>query len=254
VFVSDVAMGRHSLFAKVALETEAGVTFWLSVVYGPQLDHDKVEFMDELLGFRNAVSGPWCLCGDFNMLLRADDKNNSRMDRRGMARFRAFVNRAQLEEINLMGRRFTWSSGTERPTLERLDRVFVMADWLASFPNRLLKPLSSDCSDHCPLLLELDVLCGAKRRFRFEAFWTKMHGFSETVAAAWASTPTQADPCRVLDHKFRNVAKELRRWSNAQVGCVRLQLVRSPVRRYSSMTPRGRAVSSSRGRPTSAVR
>jgi hypothetical protein len=83
----------------------------LSVVYGPQLDHDKVEFLDELLGFRNAMSGPWCLCGDFNMLLRADDKNNSRMDRRGMARFRAFVNRVQLEEINLMGHRLKGLDG-----------------------------------------------------------------------------------------------------------------------------------------------
>jgi exonuclease III len=27
MFVSDVAMGRHSLFTKVALETESGVTF-----------------------------------------------------------------------------------------------------------------------------------------------------------------------------------------------------------------------------------
>jgi hypothetical protein len=51
-----------------------------------------------------------------------------------------------------------------------------------------------------------------------------MCGFSETVVVAWASTPTQADPCHVLDHKFRNITKELRRWSNAQVGYVRLQL------------------------------
>jgi endonuclease/exonuclease/phosphatase family metal-dependent hydrolase len=58
-----------------------------------------------------------------------------------------------LEEINLVGRLFTWSSEQERPTLELLDRMFATAEWLTAFPNHLLRPLSSDCSDHYPLLL-----------------------------------------------------------------------------------------------------
>jgi hypothetical protein len=69
-----------------------------------------------------------------------------------------------------------------------------------------------------PFFHQGETVCFIKQVF--QSLWEN----SETVAAAWASTPTQADPCRVLDHKFRNVAKELRRWSNAQVGSVRLQL------------------------------
>ena len=202
VMVSDFSRGRHSISAKI-----------------------KLVFLDELLAFRNGVAGPWCVCGDFNMILNVADKNNDRIDRRGLAIFRAFVNRVQLEEISLTGRRFTWSSRTDSPTLVLLDRVFVTAEWLSRFPNHLLKPLSSDCSDHCPILLSFDVLGRAKRRFRFEAFWAKMHGFSDVVAAAWASTIPQADPFRSLDHKFRNVAKALKRWSSAQIGNVRLQLL-----------------------------
>jgi endonuclease/exonuclease/phosphatase family metal-dependent hydrolase len=110
------------------------------------------------------------VCGDFNMILNAADKNNDRLNRRSMSRFKAFVNHALLEEIVLTGRSYTWSNGADRPTLERLDRVFVTADWINRFPNHLLKPLSSDCSDHCPLLLHFDALGRNKRRFRFEAF------------------------------------------------------------------------------------
>jgi endonuclease/exonuclease/phosphatase family metal-dependent hydrolase len=85
------------------------------VVYGPQHDDEKVEFLNELLLFRETNLGPWLLCGDFNMIYQAEDKNNDRLDRRNMRRFRAFINETHLQEIALIGRRFTWSSERERP-------------------------------------------------------------------------------------------------------------------------------------------
>ena len=158
------------------------------------------------------------------MICRAQDKNNGRLDRRGMRRFRAFLNQARLEELNLVGRKFTWSSHRQRPTLELLDWVFASVEWLEGFPNHVLKALSSDCSDHCPLLLQLEALSGTKRRFRFESFWVKLPGFLQTVEEAWTPTPREADPFRVLDYKLRRVAKALTAWSNSKVGSVRLQL------------------------------
>jgi hypothetical protein len=136
----------------------------------------------------------------------------------------AEVDSAQLEEIFLVGRRFTWSSHRDSPTLELLDRIFVSSEWLALFPNHSLRALSSDCSDHCPILLQLNVVFGSKRRFRFESFWTKLPGFFDLVTAAWACSLTQADPFRLLDYKFRLLAKELKRWSCSKIGSIRLQL------------------------------
>jgi hypothetical protein len=49
-------------------------------------------------------------------------------------------------------------------------------------------------------------------------------GFEEVVTRAWASTLAGVDPFRQLDHKLRNMALELHKWSNAMVGSVRLQL------------------------------
>jgi hypothetical protein len=51
-----------------------------------------------------------------------------------MRRFRAFIDRAQLDELALQGRRFTWSNGQGSPTLELLDRFFVTDGWLMAFP------------------------------------------------------------------------------------------------------------------------
>ena len=100
--------------------------------------------------------------------------------------------------------------------------MFASMDWFAAFLNHMLMPLSSDCLDHCPLLLQLKVNTDLKRRFRFESFWTKLPGFDDVVAAAWEPSVTNVDPFRVLDHKLRNVAKALHRWSNTKIGSVRL--------------------------------
>lgn len=151
-----------------------------------------------------------------------------------MQRFRSFLNAMHLEEISLVGRRFTWSSGREPSILELLDRMFASTEWFTNFPNHVLKLLSLDCSDHCPLLLQLRALNGTKHRFRFESFWTKLNVFSDIVAEAWAPKILNIDPFRVLDCKFKSVVKALRRWSNSQIGSVRLLLTmaREVIQRF----------------------
>jgi len=58
----------------------------------------------------------------------------------------------------MVGRAFTWSNQRDWPALELLDRMFALVEWLTEFPSHTLKPLSSDCSNHCPLLLLLHAL------------------------------------------------------------------------------------------------
>lgn len=99
--------------------------FWLTSVYGPA-DHALREgFLRELEDLASTCAGPWLICGDFNLIYQAQDKNNDRLDRRSLRRFRRTIDDLQLAELHLHGRLFTWSNERERPTLERLDRVFA---------------------------------------------------------------------------------------------------------------------------------
>jgi len=174
---------------------------WLTtVVHGPQpqSEQEKVVFLDELLQFRSTNRRRPMICGDFNMIYQAADKNNDRLDRRAMRRFRSFLNQAQLQEVDLVGRRFTWSNHQGAPTLERLDRVFESVDWFERFPTHCFKALSSDCSDHSPLFLFLCSRITAKRHFRFESFWTKLSGFHD---AGLGATNLQRRPMQTAGHQ-----------------------------------------------------
>ena len=63
-------------FSPTALEP-----WWLTCVYGPQGDDNKVLFLQELRNVRSACHGPWTVLGDFNLITSEEDKNNGNLNR-----------------------------------------------------------------------------------------------------------------------------------------------------------------------------
>lgn len=198
--------------------------WWLTNVYGPTDNVAKGEFLQELRDVRASFHGPWLLCGDFNMIYQACDKNNGRFNLGLMRSFRSMLDDLLLDELHLSGRMYTWSNHRDNPTLERLDRIFTTVCWVEQHTCHSLRCLSSDSSDHAPLLLVLNTEPWARPRFRFDDYWTAMDGFQDVVQAAWNGHVTASDPCRVLDQKLRALAKALRRWRATKIGNIRLQL------------------------------
>lgn len=95
-----------------------GVPWWLTNIYSPATRPDKAAFLQELRDIRAASPGPWLICGDFNLIYQAADKNNGRLHRGLMRRFRSVIDDLQLDELHLSGHLFTWSSGRDEPTLD----------------------------------------------------------------------------------------------------------------------------------------
>jgi exonuclease III len=94
----------------------SSLQWWLTLVYGPSRDADRLAFLSELHDLRQLRSGPWLITGDFNMIYKAKYKSNGRLDRHRMSQFRHFINEASLKDIHLSGRPFTWSNERAHPT------------------------------------------------------------------------------------------------------------------------------------------
>lgn len=75
---SHFSQQGHSVTLKLTLLVD-GFTTWLTTVYGPQRDLAKTHFLDELCATRQHRLGSWLLCGDFNMICNAVDKNNNNL-------------------------------------------------------------------------------------------------------------------------------------------------------------------------------
>jgi hypothetical protein len=107
--VANFIKGRFSLTAKVTLTANAQ-SWWLTCVYGPRLDAEKALFLEELRQLRLGCSGMWMICGDFNLIYKAEDKNNTRLNRHMMNSFRRLLEDLALLELYLHGRLYTWSN------------------------------------------------------------------------------------------------------------------------------------------------
>lgn len=226
--IADVLIGCYSITVSVQSQgasPDEPCKWWLTSVYGPQDDRDKASFLEELEAIRDACPGPWAVNGDFNLILSEADKSNDRIDMRNLRLFRRTVAALELQDLHLHGRAFTWSNEQERPTLVRLDRVLASVDWDELFPHAHLRGLGSDASDHCPLLLQMNLSAIRRARFHFEIFWIEFDDYEQTVNTAWR-TPTHAqDPFLRLDGLLRNLVRELQRWSATKVGDVKAQLL-----------------------------
>lgn len=221
VSITDPMFTTNALTAKVA--TASSTPWWLTVVYGPQDDVDKVAFLQELRDIQADCTGPWMLCGDVNLILRDEDKSTGNLNRRMMGKFRRLVNDLALKEIYLNGRRYTWSNEQSPPTLVHLDRVLCTSDWEDAHSDCHLRCLASVVSDHCPLLLDCSPMPTTHRRFHFEDYWLRMDGFQDTVTAAWASA-YDPDPFRRLMLRLQATASRLTSWSSKAVGNIKDKL------------------------------
>jgi endonuclease/exonuclease/phosphatase family metal-dependent hydrolase len=140
--VSCPRFGGHLLSVKV-FSCGSQLPHWSpTTVYGPQDDAEKVASLQELHDTRASLVGPWVMCGDFNLIYQAQNKNNDHLSRRMMERFRYFLNDLELDKLHLHDRLFTWSNERSHPTLECIDRMFDSSCWNVTFPRVVLQVLS----------------------------------------------------------------------------------------------------------------
>jgi hypothetical protein len=78
------------------------------------------------------------------------------------------LNHLEVKEVNLIDKRFTWSSNQQSLTMIRIGNVFCTPAWENCYDHPFLRPLS---------LIPHKV----KTKFRFESSWPSMSGFQEIV-------------------------------------------------------------------------
>lgn len=98
----------------------------------------------------------------------AHEKNNMSFCQAEANMFNDTINSLALIELPLLDRHFTWSNNRERPTLERIDRVFFNLAWNDTFANSNLTSLTRFTSDHVPPIITIDTSIPRSRQFPFE--------------------------------------------------------------------------------------
>lgn len=94
-------------------------TWTITGVYGPQNDADKIIFLQEITALRSQPLPAWLVLGDFNLILNAHEKNNTRLNIPMINPFRSTIDNLELARMELRGRKYTWCNDQDSPTMTR---------------------------------------------------------------------------------------------------------------------------------------
>ena len=220
----DVRIGEYSVSCQWR-SLEDGFIWTGTGVYGPNLDRERSFCWDELRGVRDRWALPWCVFGDFNAVRYPRERLGCTNFSQAMLDFSDFIDSVNLIDLPLSGGPFTWSNGSDPPSMSRIDRVLVSGDWEVHFPDVNQKLLPKPVSDHSPLLLEAGGMARAtgKSAFKFENMWLKADGFTDKVQGWWSSYSFSGPPSLVLAKKLKALKEDLKTWNREVFGDVGLK-------------------------------
>ncbi|GKV45281.1 hypothetical protein SLEP1_g52387 [Rubroshorea leprosula] len=122
-------------------------------VYSPCQLSGKRTLWEELKKLVSGRGGNWCIAGDFNAVRKTKERNGSRGISSEMREFDSFIREADLIDIPLVGRKFTWYQASGQ-YMSRIDRFLLSEGWLFKWGDTKQWGLRRTVSDHCPILLK----------------------------------------------------------------------------------------------------
>lgn len=155
--------------------------------------------------------------GDFNVVRCKEDRRGSTFNLKEAIEFNKLITEAQLREILLAERRFSWmhKSGS---SMSKLDKVFCSRCFQDIWPDLFAISKGRVVSDHFPIVLQNKVLDFGSKPFKVFNSWLKQDNIKHVIYVAW-STNVFGKPDYKLKQKLKQLKQDLRRsYSNSAIG------------------------------------
>lgn len=180
----------------------------LSIVYGSIHVDIRTSLWSSLDQF-SSYDENWIIGGDFNSILSQSEKLGGLLySDRAISDFQNFVHNNSLLDVGFSGDPYTWcngASGSKRIWI-RLDRVLVNLKSSLLFSNLHVTHLVRHLSDHCPILIKLDLTNKSPHYFKFNKDWAFNETVSNYIHSNWSHYST-------LDGNLFHVKSFLKKFS-----------------------------------------
>ncbi|GKV46811.1 hypothetical protein SLEP1_g53774 [Rubroshorea leprosula] len=185
-------------------------------IYYPCTLTGKRGLWEELQCLISNRRGRWCLGGDFNATRIVGERHRSREITREMREFNCFIHEAELIDLPLVGRKFTWynSNGLQ---MSRIDRFFLSNGWVLKWKDVKQLGLRRTVSNHCPILLKNEKVDWGPKPFKFFNAWMDQPGCIETIRNAWKSCEVNGGYGLRLKERLKFTKNALKLWSGSSM-------------------------------------
>ncbi|CAN4080374.1 unnamed protein product [Withania somnifera] len=148
----------------------------------------------ELIGVRTSISGPWTICGDFNVTRYSSERTNCNRINGAMTEFAACIVELELIDPPLFGGSFTWRRGEDNGCASRIEGFLHCAQW----GERNWEWKNS--------------------YFKFESWWPEVEGFKDNIKEWWCSFVVEGRAGYILAEKLKMLKVKLKEWSKENKG------------------------------------
>ena len=178
----------------------------IDVIYGPNDRAGRLHVFTEIKSAIISIKKPSLLLGDFNVILHSWERKGTFTCVRSTNEFSDWIRDLGLIDIPLHGLRFTWRRNESK---SKLDRGLCCNGWLTKFPKLKLLGLKRSCSDHNPLLLNLeDRYNWGPKPFRTFDAWFLNPNFKRFIRNEWQNLPSVP-----LNEKLKILKGPMKHWS-----------------------------------------
>lgn len=166
--IQSVITHKHFILAEGSLDN--GFHCALLNIYAPNDPIVRRNLWMEVALLKSSSQLPWCVGGDFNTIKSITERTGCTKLDRSMRDFLNFINVMELQDIPLLGRKFTWSNFQDEEIHSRLDRFLLSQEFLDRF-NFSQWGLHRPISDHYPIMLAQDIRNWGPKPFKFQDAW-----------------------------------------------------------------------------------
>ncbi|XP_071905753.1 uncharacterized protein [Coffea arabica] len=167
------------------------------------------------------ISLPWCIGGDFNVIVDAHEKRDGQpFSVLEGIEFLAFKEEAEVFDAEFSGSSFTWYNNRRgRARIwKRLDRLLINGKCSDLASPISVVHLARHPSDHAPMKISFSSrLDNRPRLFRFLNVWTSQPSLLEVIRATW-DTAVQGSLLRVLYLKLLATWRAIQQWNKHYFG------------------------------------
>ncbi|XP_058211464.1 uncharacterized protein LOC131323632 [Rhododendron vialii] len=142
---------------------------------------------------------------------------------RGMRDFVEFCNNMELEDLPMLGRKYTWTNYQDQAILSRLDRFLMSHQWIQQF-KVLQWGLERPISDHCLVVIMDDNRDWGPRPVKFMDIWLSHPDYMRLAKESWENTLMFGWAGFKLVQKLKAVKERLNVWNKKEFGDVNLAL------------------------------
>jgi hypothetical protein len=210
--------------------THNNANWTLVSVYRPCQGIERDNFVTWLYNLEIPVDQNWLVIGDVNFIQSEENRNMPDGDVNDIFLFNEIIGHLGLLELQLNGRKYTWSNKQRSPLLEQLDWFFTSINWNSDFPNTMVFPMASKGSDHVPCVVSIDTNIPKAKLFHFENYWVRMPGFIECVSQSWDKVSKKSYSSAIIADKLKSLTFDLK---NGKLVCQSLKgLFKIAIRYY----------------------